>query len=80
MTKGYAIGSAGLGALVLFAAYTEDLKFFAANPDKFPYFQGVDPVFTLSNPYVVVGLFLGGLRRCARGQWMKSTRRRCWKS
>jgi K(+)-stimulated pyrophosphate-energized sodium pump len=61
VTKGYAIGSAGLGALVLFAAYTEDLKFFAANPDKFPYFQNVDPVFTLSNPYVVVGLFLGGL-------------------
>jgi K(+)-stimulated pyrophosphate-energized sodium pump len=61
VTKGYAIGSAGLGALVLFAAYTEDLKFFAANPDKFPYFQGVDPIFTLSNPYVVVGLFLGGL-------------------
>jgi K(+)-stimulated pyrophosphate-energized sodium pump len=61
VTKGYAIGSAGLGALVLFAAYTEDLKYFAANADKFPYFQGVDPAFTLSNPYVVVGLFLGGL-------------------
>jgi K(+)-stimulated pyrophosphate-energized sodium pump len=61
VTKGYAIGSAGLGALVLFAAYTEDLKYFAANADKFPYFQGVDPTFTLSNPYVVVGLFLGGL-------------------
>jgi K(+)-stimulated pyrophosphate-energized sodium pump len=61
VTKGYAIGSAGLGALVLFAAYTEDLKFFAANADKFPYFQGVDPTFSLSNPYVVVGLFLGGL-------------------
>jgi K(+)-stimulated pyrophosphate-energized sodium pump len=61
VTKGYAIGSAGLGALVLFAAYTEDLKYFAANPDKFPYFRGVDPAFTLSNPYVVVGLFLGGL-------------------
>jgi K(+)-stimulated pyrophosphate-energized sodium pump len=61
VTKGYAIGSAGLGALVLFAAYTEDLKFFAANSDKFPYFAGVDPTFTLSNPYVVVGLFLGGL-------------------
>jgi K(+)-stimulated pyrophosphate-energized sodium pump len=60
VTKGYAIGSAGLGALVLFAAYTEDLKYFAANADKFPYFQGVDPTFTLSNPYVVVGLFLGG--------------------
>ncbi|HYJ59013.1 MAG TPA: sodium-translocating pyrophosphatase [Methyloceanibacter sp.] len=61
VTKGYAIGSAGLGALVLFAAYTEDLKFFAANADKFPYFQGVDPTFSLSNPYVVVGLLLGGL-------------------
>jgi K(+)-stimulated pyrophosphate-energized sodium pump len=61
VTKGYAIGSAGLGALVLFAAYTEDLKFFAVNSDKFPYFAGVDPTFTLSNPYVVVGLFLGGL-------------------
>jgi K(+)-stimulated pyrophosphate-energized sodium pump len=61
VTKGYAIGSAGLGALVLFAAYTEDLKFFAANAAEYPYFQGVDPVFTLSNPYVVVGLFLGGL-------------------
>jgi K(+)-stimulated pyrophosphate-energized sodium pump len=61
VTKGYAIGSAGLGALVLFAAYTEDLKYFAANADNFPYFTGVDPTFTLSNPYVVVGLFLGGL-------------------
>jgi K(+)-stimulated pyrophosphate-energized sodium pump len=61
VTKGYAIGSAGLGALVLFAAYTEDLKYFAANADKFPYFKGVDPTFSLSNPYVVVGLFLGGL-------------------
>jgi K(+)-stimulated pyrophosphate-energized sodium pump len=61
VTKGYAIGSAGLGALVLFAAYTEDLKYFAANADKFPYVAGVDPTFSLTNPYVVVGLFLGGL-------------------
>jgi K(+)-stimulated pyrophosphate-energized sodium pump len=61
VTKGYAIGSAGLGALVLFAAYTEDLKYFAANADQFPYFNGVDPTFSLSNPYVVVGLLLGGL-------------------
>ena len=61
MTKGYAIGSAGLGALVLFAAYTEDLKFFIANPEKFPYFAGVTLDFSLSNPYVVVGLFFGGL-------------------
>jgi K(+)-stimulated pyrophosphate-energized sodium pump len=61
VTKGYAIGSAGLGALVLFAAYTQDLTFFSANADKFPYFEGVVPDFSLSNPYVVVGLFVGGL-------------------
>ena len=61
VTKGYAIGSAGLGALVLFAAYTEDLKYFSANADKFPYFGGVELDFSLSNPYVVVGLFFGGL-------------------
>ena len=57
MTKGYAIGSAGLGALVLFAAYTQDLKFFSANAAEFPYFNGMGEVaFDLSNPYVVVGL------------------------
>src|SRR6266403_2605968 len=61
VTKGYAIGSAGLGALVLFAAYNEDLKFFIANASKFPYFQGVQPDFSLNNPYVVVGLLFGGL-------------------
>ena len=62
VTKGYAIGSAGLGALVLFAAYTEDLRFFAANSDQFPYFEGMGEIaFSLSNPYVVVGLFFGGL-------------------
>ena len=61
VSKGYAIGSAGLGALVLFAAYTEDLKYFAANSDKFPYFKDIDVTFSLTNPYVVVGLFLGGL-------------------
>ena len=62
VTKGYAIGSAGLGALVLFAAYTQDLKFFAADPGHFPYFSGMGDVrFDLSNPYVVVGLFFGGL-------------------
>ena len=61
VTKGYAIGSAGLGALVLFAAYTEDLKYFTAHSSEFPYFQGLSIDFSLSNPYVVVGLLFGGL-------------------
>ena len=61
VTKGYAIGSAGLGALVLFAAYTEDLNYFIANTDKFPFFEGVSLDFSLSNPYVVVGLLFGGM-------------------
>lgn len=61
VTKGYAIGSAGLGALVLFAAYNEDLKFFIANSAKHTYFQGVTLDFSLNNPYVVVGLLFGGL-------------------
>ena len=61
VTKGYAIGSAGLGALVLFAAYTEDLKFFVANAEQFTYFQGVTLDFSLSNPFVVAGLLLGGM-------------------
>jgi K(+)-stimulated pyrophosphate-energized sodium pump len=62
VTKGYAIGSAGLGALVLFAAYTSDLNYFAANPDLFPFFAGMGEIdFGLTNPYVVVGLLFGGL-------------------
>ncbi|MFC3078218.1 sodium-translocating pyrophosphatase [Phenylobacterium terrae] len=62
VTKGYAIGSAGLGALVLFAAYTEDLKFFAATAEPGSFFEGLGAVpFDLSNPYVVVGLLFGGL-------------------
>jgi len=62
VTKGYAIGSAGLGALVLFAAYTEDLKHFVAVAQPGSFFDGVGAVaFDLSNPYVVVGLLFGGL-------------------
>jgi len=66
VTKGYAIGSAGLGALVLFAAYTEDLRFFIGQANlpgatAFQYFKGVNVDFSLSNPYVVVGLLFGGL-------------------
>jgi K(+)-stimulated pyrophosphate-energized sodium pump len=61
ITKGYAIGSAGLGALVLFAAYNQDLQFFIADAAHHPYFQGVKLDFSLNNPYVVVGLLFGGL-------------------
>jgi len=61
VTKGYAIGSAGLGALVLFAAYNEDLTYFISTASAHPYFQGVQLNFSLSNPYVVVGLLFGGL-------------------
>ncbi len=63
VTKGYAIGSAGLGALVLFAAYTEDLKFFSSKAEEGSVFFGIDAdvLFNLSNPYVVAGLLFGGL-------------------
>ena len=52
VTKGYAIGSAGLAAVVLFASYVEDLKH---------YFGDLNIQFSLENPFVVVGLFIGGM-------------------
>ena len=61
VTKGYAIGSAGLGALVLFAAYNEDLKFFISQAKPGSMFHNLQVDFSLSNPYVVVGLLFGGL-------------------
>ena len=59
VTKGYAIGSAGLGALVLFAAYTEDIKFFSKIPGSS--LENISVSFDLSNPFVVVGLLIGGM-------------------
>ena len=59
VTKGYAIGSAGLGALVLFAAYTEDIKHFSKVAGS--KLEGIVVTFDLSNPYVVVGLLIGGM-------------------
>ena len=59
VTKGYAIGSAGLGALVLFAAYTEDIKFFSNMSGSS--LENITVNFDLSNPYVVVGLLIGGM-------------------
>lgn len=52
VTKGYAIGSAGLAALVLFSAYTEDLRH---------YFPHLNIDFSLTNPFVLIGLFIGGM-------------------
>ena len=59
VTKGYAIGSAGLGALVLFAAYTEDIKYFSTVSGS--KLEGIFVTFDLSNPFVVVGLLIGGM-------------------
>ena len=52
ITKGYAIGSAGLASLILFATYTEDLKY---------YFPKLNVTFSLTDPYIVVGLFVGAM-------------------
>lgn len=56
VTKGYAVGSAGLAALVLFTAYTEDVHAFAKLPA-----QIVDRLFSLDNPFVVIGLLIGAI-------------------
>jgi K(+)-stimulated pyrophosphate-energized sodium pump len=58
VTKGYAIGSAGLAALVLFGAYTADLHEFGGSIGVT---SNLDTLFSLSNPYVIVGLLLGAL-------------------
>ena len=58
VTKGYAIGSAGLAALVLFGAYTADLREFGS---EIGVTANLDTLFSLSNPYVIVGLLLGAL-------------------
>jgi K(+)-stimulated pyrophosphate-energized sodium pump len=58
VTKGYAIGSAGLAALVLFSAYTEDLRAFGS---EIGVTTDLNTLFSLSNPYVIVGLLLGAL-------------------
>ncbi|HVU30705.1 MAG TPA: sodium-translocating pyrophosphatase [Sphingomicrobium sp.] len=58
VTKGYAIGSAGLAALVLFGAYTADLREFGS---QIGVTTNLDALFSLSNPYVIVGLLLGAL-------------------
>jgi len=58
VTKGYAIGSAGLAALVLFGAYTADLREFGGSIGVT---TDLDKLFSLSNPYVIVGLLLGAL-------------------
>ena len=67
VTKGYAIGSAGLGALVLFAAYYQDILYFSGQTGNA--LSGVVVDFSLTNPYVIVGLFIGGLLPYLFGAW-----------
>ena len=59
VTKGYAIGSAGLWALVLFTVYTEDIKFFSTIQGSA--LENINVSFDLSNPFVVIGLLVGGM-------------------
>lgn len=67
VTKGYAIGSAGLGALVLFAAYYKDIEYFSAQDGNA--LTGMVADFSLTNPYVIVGLFIGGMLPYLFGAW-----------
>ena len=70
VTKGYAIASAGLGALVLFAAYYKDVEYFAANAESGSMFDGLGNLtFSLTDPYVIVGLFIGGMLPFLFGAW-----------
>ena len=70
VTKGYAIGSAGLGALVLFAAFYKDVEYFASKAVQGDFFYGLGNLsFSLTDPYVIVGLFIGGMLPYLFGAW-----------
>ncbi len=70
VTKGYAIASAGLGALVLFAAYYKDVEYFASIAKPGSFFDGLGNLtFSLTDPYVIVGLFIGGMLPFLFGAW-----------
>ena len=70
VTKGYAIASAGLGALVLFAAYYKDVEYFASTAKPGSFFDGLGNLsFSLTDPYVIVGLFVGGMLPYLFGAW-----------
>lgn len=70
VTKGYAIASAGLGALVLFAAYYKDVEYFAKIAEPGTFFDGLGTLtFSLTDPYVIVGLFIGGMLPYLFGAW-----------
>jgi len=70
VTKGYAIASAGLGALVLFAAYYKDVEYFASTAAPGSFFDGLGTLsFSLTDPYVIVGLFVGGMLPYLFGAW-----------